>query len=161
MNIGYAQVHPTTGKFFGILYAQGTAPTEGVNEENTVRNVTVTDSNLPNDDCRDFAYFVTNYIYDQSTSAFVFTGVAPNDHATYNLSTSAWEWPAEKVLAEIRVLRNQLLTGCDWTQLVDSPLSDSIKLEWQTYRTQLRNLPANITGNPANIDEVTWPTEPS
>jgi hypothetical protein len=30
--------------------------------------------------------------------------------------------------------RNLMLTECDWTVGADSPLSDSKKTEWQTYR---------------------------
>jgi len=36
--------------------------------------------------------------------------------------------------------RNVLLYGCDWTQLPDSPLSDSKKKEWATYRQELRDI---------------------
>lgn len=163
MNIGFAQIHPTSGEIMGIMYSHGQAgPTEGLNSENTVRHVTITDSNIPNDQCKDFAYFMANYVYNSSTSAFVQVASAkPNDHATYNISTSTWSWPADKVMSEIRVLRNQLLNGCDWTQAADSPLSSSKKTEWATYRTSLRNLPANVTGNPATADDITWPTEPS
>ena len=35
---------------------------------------------------------------------------------------------------QAKELRNAKLTECDWTVGVDSPLSDSKKAEWQTYR---------------------------
>ena len=38
-----------------------------------------------------------------------------------------------------RDLRNELLTASDWTQMPDSPLSDSKKAEWATYRQKLRD----------------------
>ncbi len=53
--------------------------------------------------------------------------------------------------------REALLTASDWTQSPDSPLSDTKKQEWATYRQSLRDLPANTT-DPAN---PTWPTKPS
>ncbi len=61
----------------------------------------------------------------------------------------------------MRNRRNLLLTQSDWTQAVDSPLSDSVKAEWQTYRTALRNLPTSYTGDISDRDSVTWPTPPA
>ena len=58
--------------------------------------------------------------------------------------------------AEVRATRDALLTASDWTQLADSPLSDSVKAEWATYRTALRNIPAQA-GFPKT---VTYPTKP-
>jgi len=56
----------------------------------------------------------------------------------------------------IRSTRDNKLKLSDWTQLSDSPLSDSKKTEWQTYRQSLRDIPSQ--SDPFNI---TWPTEPS
>ena len=57
-----------------------------------------------------------------------------------------------------RQTRNKLLTGCDWTQGEDSPLSDSKKAEWQTYRQTLRDFDyASITQDFG----IVWPTEPN
>ena len=61
---------------------------------------------------------------------------------------------------EFREKRNRKLKASDWTQMEDSPLSDSKKAEWATYRTQLRNLPSNYD-NDDDIINVTWPTKPS
>ena len=48
---------------------------------------------------------------------------------------------AEKHSWEVfRDYRNNLLAQCDWTQAADSPLSDSKKDEWKTYRQKLRDL---------------------
>lgn len=57
---------------------------------------------------------------------------------------------------EVRRVRGQLLRASDWTQANDSPLTDSKKTEWATYRTSLRNI--TTQSDPFNI---TWPTEPS
>ena len=53
--------------------------------------------------------------------------------------------------------RDSLLSQSDWTQLADSPLSDSKKTEWATYRQALRDLPASTT----DYENVTFPTPPS
>ena len=59
---------------------------------------------------------------------------------------------------EIKEQRNARLLASDWTQGADSPLSDSKKAEWQTYRQALRDL---TYSNLNHGDSVTWPTEPS
>ncbi len=58
----------------------------------------------------------------------------------------------------IRDLRTKLLKSSDWTQGADSPLSDSKKTEWQTYRQQLRDWPSTNTAT--TVDTVVWPTQP-
>ena len=58
---------------------------------------------------------------------------------------------------DFRNERNNLLEGSDWTQLPDSPLSDSKKTEWATYRQALRDLPTSTS----DYNNVSYPTEPS
>jgi hypothetical protein len=60
----------------------------------------------------------------------------------------------------IRPIRNTMLSESDWTQFPDSPLSDSKKTEWSTYRQQLRDLPSTQS-SATTIDDVVFPTEPS
>ena len=55
----------------------------------------------------------------------------------------------------VRALRDNKLRLSDWTQLGDSPLSDSKKTEWKTYRQSLRDITKQT--DPFNI---TWATEP-
>ena len=59
----------------------------------------------------------------------------------------------------IRQKRNSILKWCDWTQAPDSPLSDSKKAEWQTYRQTLRDLPSTNTAT--EVDNIVWPSEPN
>lgn len=63
----------------------------------------------------------------------------------------------------MRIQRNEELKNSDWTQAIDSPLTDSKKTEWATYRQALRDLPANSTpsldGN-GQLTGVTWPEKP-
>ncbi len=63
------------------------------------------------------------------------------------------------VEATLRQKRNSLLKACDWTQNADSPLSDSKKTEWQTYRQALRDLPD--TNSASAYKQIVWPTPPA
>ena len=49
----------------------------------------------------------------------------------------------------LREERFRLLAECDWTQGADVP--NSIKTAWQTYRQQLRDLPASASQNLMNF----------
>lgn len=62
----------------------------------------------------------------------------------------------EQQKQDVRDRRNYLLRMSDWTQLGDAPLTQSLTLEWQTYRQALRDITAQV-GFPWTI---TWPTEP-
>lgn len=67
----------------------------------------------------------------------------------------------------LRGRRTTLLQQSDWTQFADSPLSDSKKAEWATYRQALRDLPQNNPdpqwedGDNTKLPDITWPTKPS
>lgn len=56
----------------------------------------------------------------------------------------------------MRAERNKRLTECDWTQLIDSPLSVEQKAVYASYRQTLRDLPENIT----DINNIQWPVKP-
>tara|TARA_B110000285_G_scaffold46815_1_gene52660 strand:- start:4078 stop:4491 length:414 start_codon:yes stop_codon:yes gene_type:complete len=83
-------------------------------------------------------------VYDPSTNT-----------VTYNEPT----YTNADCLADIRKIRNNRLQKSDWTQAIDSPLSDSKKAEWATYRQALRDLTSQ---NQAidNIDDVIFPSMP-
>ena len=68
-----------------------------------------------------------------------------------------------EAMNRLRLHRNALMRNCDWTQGADSPLSDSEKTQWATYRQALRDLPATAspTLDGPFISNVVWPTEPS
>lgn len=65
------------------------------------------------------------------------------------------EEETEGMWRAVRDGRNQLLLGCDWTQLSDSPLTTEKKNEWQTYRQSLRDITEQ--SDPFSIN---WPTKP-
>ena len=58
---------------------------------------------------------------------------------------------------KLKWYREELLTQSDWTQYTDSPLTDTKKAEWKTYRQSLRDIPT-ASGWPLSH---TWPTPPS
>ena len=60
---------------------------------------------------------------------------------------------------ELRNHRDYLLSVSDWTQLADSPLTDTKKAEWTTYRQALRDYPSNNTGH-TYFSDLVWPDEP-
>lgn len=74
-----------------------------------------------------------------------------------NFTSNIVEPTDEKKLANLRYQRNVKLKVCDWTVGVDSPLSDSAKASWTTYRQALRD----ITNTYTNLTDVVWPTEPT
>lgn len=57
---------------------------------------------------------------------------------------------------ELRDNRNAKLADSDWTQILDSPLSEIQKISWRNYRQELRDLPKN-TVDPKN---PVWPLAP-
>ena len=68
---------------------------------------------------------------------------------------------AEKVNRWILPRRNSEFFSSDWTQMNDSPLSDSDKASWATYRQALRDMPTTQDwANVKNIHQVVWPTPP-
>ena len=91
---------------------------------------------------------------------------APSDSDTVNylnyIDGNFVAETADDILAEnlidFRINRNKMLSDSDWTQMIDSPLSDSKKTEWQTYRQALRDMPSQEGFDPLN---PTYPTEPT
>ena len=63
--------------------------------------------------------------------------------------TRAWK--------KLREERDRKIAATDWTVGNDTPLSDSDKAKWVTYRKALRDLPASES----DPDDITWPDEPS
>ena len=52
----------------------------------------------------------------------------------------------------VRMERNDKLSATDWRASSDLTLSDA----WKNYRQALRDVPAQT-----DVDNITWPTEPS
>jgi len=65
----------------------------------------------------------------------------------------------DRLAAEHRATRNELLASSDWTQMPDSPLTDEAKTSWASYRTSLRTLPTHE--NWPTLEDSDWPSAPS
>lgn len=65
-----------------------------------------------------------------------------------------------KTLEYLRGMRDEALAESDWTQMPDSPLSNSKKTEWATYRQQLRDLTNGVTDE-TNLSSIIFPTKPT
>ena len=60
------------------------------------------------------------------------------------------------LLHELRNQRDELLEGCRWTIMPDSPLSN--KEEWLVYLQTLQALLKDVTAE--TTDQVVWPEKP-
>ena len=98
-----------------------------------------------------FTRFVAGPIFADTTDEDGNVTSAADNEAAYRAKIDS------KTAASVRADRDKRLASCDWTQIADSPLSDSDKTAWATYRQSLRDLPA-ADGFP---HDVTWPDEPS
>tara|TARA_R110002153_G_scaffold192120_1_gene345411 strand:- start:79 stop:369 length:291 start_codon:yes stop_codon:yes gene_type:complete len=89
----------------------------------------------------------------------VYVDLTDTEISQREATQQAWTDGAnDRAAADDRVRRNQLLTESDWTQTLDSPLSDSVKAAWVTYRQALRDLPDH--SNWPNLESGDWPTKP-
>lgn len=75
---------------------------------------------------------------------------------THTLVETTQEEVNEAAYSKLRQERDLLLAKCDWTLLPDSPLSETKKTEWATYRQALRDLPASV-----DINNIVYPTKPN
>ena len=59
---------------------------------------------------------------------------------------------------EFRRRRNAKLAETDWRATADLTLSDA----WKTYRQELRDMTKTLSDDDvADLEKITWPTEPS
>lgn len=63
--------------------------------------------------------------------------------------------PNEEIMNDVRRYRNELLFACDWTQLSDTPLTETQIQQWKIYRQELRDFPEKI-----NLQDWTGPAWP-
>lgn len=86
---------------------------------------------------------------------------APDSFYRFNYNERKWvPMPNEQKIfsltLEAKNKRNELLASSDWTQTVDSPLSEEKKAAWAVYRKQLRD----ITQQPDFPLNIIWPNRP-
>jgi hypothetical protein len=63
-------------------------------------------------------------------------------------------------IQDVRRQRQQWLKDTDWTQVPDSPLSDTKKAEWATWRQAMRDFPANVGSYNETDDYINFPDPP-
>jgi hypothetical protein len=95
---------------------------------------------------------VFNCYHDIATNLPVAFPPKPSSFHTFDYTTKQWIDPRtnETQWAVVRIERNKLLAGSDWTQMPDAP--EPNKAAWATYRQALRD----ITGQ-ADPFNIVWP----
>ena len=81
----------------------------------------------------------------------------PDYPVKFRADTEQWVTDDDLALNIFRQERNERLAASDWTHATDSPLSDSQKQSFSTYRQNLRDMPQSDGFDPLNPE---WPTLP-
>ena len=117
--------------------------------------------NIPTETLSDFGVFEVTQTpkpndYTKNISEgtpILMDGVYYQNWVQTNASDSEKELRLTIKWSEIRELRNQLLSECDWTQLSD--VSESIRTSYQSYRQDLRDIT-----NQSDPFSIVWPEKP-
>ena len=94
-----------------------------------------------------------------STDMYYLEADKDNVEANFNDVYTKHTNPTPISADTLRGQRKSLLKNSDWTVMPDSPLSDSKKAEWTTYRQALRDI-TNGIDTEAKALAVTFPTPP-
>jgi hypothetical protein len=148
-------VNTQTGKIERISLPQLKYDAAGFTQDGSQRIIHVYEDLLP-DGCKEMSYFMDYHWFDSSSNTFKFTGLPPNKHSRWDFDSLTWVWNDDDLHREIRLIRNQLLSACDWTQALDAPLSEQELQSWRDYRQQLRDITRNLDGV-SSAQEVNWP----
>lgn len=70
-----------------------------------------------------------------------------------NASEEEIQQRTETAKSQARLMRNERLSSCDWTQLPDAPVDAAA---WAIYRQELRD----ITGQTGFPWDIAWPEQP-
>ena len=77
--------------------------------------------------------------------------ITPERQVELDAKVAANDQPQFK-WASIRAERDALLAASDWMATSDLTMTDA----WKAYRQSLRDVPSQ-----SDVDNITWPTEPS
>ena len=88
--------------------------------------------------------------------------IVKNEDGSFTQEWIEGEIPLEEKRARfMERTRLNLLSQTDWTQTLDSPLSDDVKAEYAAYRQLLRDLPNTVDWDTIQSEEeIVWPREP-
>tara|TARA_B110000091_G_scaffold27464_1_gene27250 strand:+ start:2476 stop:2919 length:444 start_codon:yes stop_codon:yes gene_type:complete len=112
-------------------------------------------------------FFVKDITSEYNPDSFITTkywsdgwqNLPEKPQGSYKLEGGAWVFNEDEFLAILRADRNNKLLASDWTQLADVVFSAGVKTAWVTYRTALRNVPAN-NSEVTDIADIVWPVSP-
>ena len=80
----------------------------------------------------------------------------PEGEYVFDYSQRSWVLDTASLAAAAVLQRNKLLSGSDWTQIPNAPLTPEQVEQWAIYRQALRDVPQQ-PGFPTNI---VWPVAP-
>jgi hypothetical protein len=103
---------------------------------------------------------LTHYLCHVEKASVTIARDVPADY----VAQSPWVVLSADELAErerlamphVRRERDERLTASDWTQMSDSPLSETQRAAWAAYRQALRDLPSVYSGE----GPIPWPVAP-
>ena len=101
--------------------------------------------------------FMEQYFYPNGEK--VYRGTKPNEFYDWSSVSQEWEFNSTNFWGAVRVERNRKLSACDWTQITDNSLHESVKADWRNYRNLLRDLPERPT-DATTLDQIDWPAVP-
>lgn len=106
----------------------------------------------------DNSYWIHNKVWQNN--AWADKPTQPSSRHVW--TANGWELQinSEEEWHVIRSRRDSLLADSDFSQIADTPLSDTQRASYRTYRQALRDLPANQS-SAATFDDIVWPTGPS
>ena len=87
-----------------------------------------------------------NIVNKTCRESFVITNASPEEQ----------EIRKNRIKSRIRMIRDQYLVITDFTQLSDSPISDSSKLDFKIFRQELR-----VMLDVPDVTKVVWPNIPT
>lgn len=76
-------------------------------------------------------------------------------HVIENKSLDEVEITRTLLMSNVRNERDNKLLKSDWTQLTNAQLTPEKKIEWETYRQELRDFP-----NTVQLNNIVWPIPP-
>lgn len=102
-------------------------------------------------------HFINDYYHDGES--FVKKETKPEGVYKFDWTIKSWVFNEEEFFRTARQTRDGFLAQSDWSQLSDSPLSESDKYKWMEYRQALRDIIQTLDGI-HSLDEINWPQRP-
>jgi len=159
LTISYAVYIKSNGEInhFESYHAE-LSPAEGVTSDGyTIKHMTLAQVEAL---AKDTSAFCDEYWLKSGT--WTKRSVRKNNYYFWNSDTESWDLNNTGLISSIRDDRDGKLYMSDWTQAVgDSPLNDTKKAEWATYRQKLRDFMSTIPSDIDDVADVTWPTKPT